>query len=185
VCAAAVFAAAVPAYGQALGDLAKQEEARRAVATKSVRTLSNADLKPSEIAPPAGAATEPATAPSCWMSRLKGRCVSADEMLSNSVAGVLTKENAPFEQKWRDYAAAIRMPLEQTQSLIATLEDVVADESRSPGERKVAEQALAAARKTLARYEQQWETLETVAGNQYLPRKWLEPIPTISSRIPQ
>ena len=91
------------------------------------------------------------------MSKSKGRCVSAEEMVATSVAGVVTKENAPFEQKWRNDAEEIRSQIERTQDSIATLEAAVADEGRSASDRKAAEKTLAGARQALAGFERQWE----------------------------
>ena len=142
VCAAAVLAAALPAYSQSLGDIARQEEARRASAAKAVKALSNADLSPTEIAQPAGASP----AESCYVSKSKGRCVSAEELVSISNAGVVTRANAPFEPNWRRDAQSIRSQLAKARSGVPTLEAVVVDERRSPGERKAAERTLATAR---------------------------------------
>ena len=179
-----MIAAAVPAYGQALGDLARQEEARRAAAQKAVKTLSNADLKPSEIAPPAGAATaatDAAAAPSCYMSKSQGRCASAEELVAASTAGALTKENAPYEETFRREAGSIRSQIEKTQASIATLERVVADAGRSASDRNAAEKALAGARQAIAGLEREWEKLERAVSNQRFPRKWIEPIPTLTT----
>ncbi len=134
VCAGVVIAAALPADAQSLGDVARQEEARRASTAKAVKTLSNADLSPSEIAQPAGAAP----AESCYMSNSQGRCVSAEELVSISNAGVATRANAPFEPNWRREAQSIRSQLGKAQSGVVVLEAAVADEGRSPGERKAA-----------------------------------------------
>ena len=179
--AIAASLAAAPVSAQSLGDIARQEEARRASAQKAVKTLSNADLDPSSIAAPPGAA--PAES-SCFWSKSKGQCVSAEEMVATSVAGVPTKENAPFEQKWRDDAEEIRSQIEKTQGSIATLEDAVADEGRSASDRKALEKTLAGARQALARFERQWEVLEMAAGNERVPRKWIEPIPTLTKNQP-
>ena len=172
---------AAPSAAQSLGDLARQEEARRASAQKAVKTLSNADLDPSAIVAPASVA--PAE-PSCYVSKTKGQCVSAEEMVANSIAGVVTKENAPFEQKWRNDAEEIRSQIEKTQDSIATLEAAVADDGRSASDRKALEKTLAGARQALARFERQWEALEMAAGNEHVPRKWIEPIPTLTKNPP-
>lgn len=182
VWAAAVITAAVPAYAQSLGEVSRQEEARRAAAKKAVITLSNANLRPAEIAPPSGAA---APAESCYMSIRLGRCVSAEEMVSNSIAGIRTKENAPTERRWRQDAESIRSQIEKTQGSIATLLRVVADEGRSASERKVAEQTLAAARLALAGFERQWQKLETDANNKHVPHGWIEPLPTLTVKVTQ
>jgi len=106
-------------------------------------------------------------------------------MVSNSGAGRITKENAPFEPTWRRDAESIRSQIQKTQRSIATLEAVVADEGRSPSDRKGAELALQGARPALAGLERQWAKLERNAGFQKIPRAWLEPIPVLSSRAPQ
>jgi len=170
-CAVLALATAAPVYAQSLGELARQEEARRVSARPAVRSLSNTDLEPSANAAPAVAA------PACYMSKKLDRCVSAEEMVANSVAGSLTRENAPFEQKWRQDAGSLRSQIEKTRRSIATLEGVVADAGRSAADRKAAEQTLAGARQSLAGLERQWAKLETNAGNQRIPRAWIEPIP--------
>ena len=175
----ALSIAAAPAYAQSLGEVARQEEARRATTQKAAIVLSNADLHPGEVAQQA--AVDP-PAESCYMSITKGRCVSAEEMVSNSVAGRLTKENAPFEQIWRQDSKAIRSQIERTQQSIATLDAVVADEARSASDRKGAELALQAARQALAGLERQWAKLEKGAAHQHVPRAWIEPIPTLTTR---
>jgi hypothetical protein len=181
VCTAVLIAAAQPAFAQSLGDVARQEEARRASVAKAVKTLSNADLSPSEIAQPAGTTPEE----SCYVSRSKGRCVSAEELVAVSNAGVITRANAPFEPNWRSEAQSIRSQLEAARHGVTVLEGTVADVERSPGERKAAEKALAAARLAVANFERQWEKLERTAMNQHIPREWIEPVPALSTRNPQ
>lgn len=176
--AIAVALTAAPAAAQSLGDLARQEEARRASAQKAAKTLSNADLDPSAIVTSAGAA--PAE-PSCYMSKSQGRCVSAEELVSASVAGTLTRQNAPLEQTFRSEAESIRSQIQKTQESITTLETVVADEARSASDKKGAEKVLAGARQALAGFERNWAKLERSAANQRLPRIWLEPIPTLTT----
>jgi len=181
VCVGILIAAALPANAQSLGDVARQEEARRALAMKAVKTLSNADLSPSAIAQPADATP----AESCYVSKSLGRCVSAEDLVSTSNAGVVTKANAPFENRWRRDAKSLRSQLETARRGVTVLEATVADEKRSLGERKVAEKALAAAQQALAGFERQWEKLERTASNQHIPRQWIEPIPTLTTRNPQ
>ena len=180
--AIAVLLSAAPVAAQSLGDIARQEEARRASVQKAAKTLSNSDLDPSAIVGPTGAT--PAES-SCYMSKSKGQCVSAEELVGTSVAGVVTKANAPFEQNWRSDAESIRSQLEKTQDAIATLEAVVEDEGRAASDRKAAAKALADARQIVARLERQWEKLEKEAADQHIPRKWLEPIPTLTKNRPQ
>lgn len=180
--AIAASLAAAPVSAQSLGDIARQEEARRASVQKPAKTLSNGDLDPSEIAAPGS--TAPA-GPSCYMSKSKGQCVSAEEMLSTSVAGFVTKENAPFEQTWRQDAASLRSKIESTQRNIATLEALAKNEARSPADRKGAERTLVSARQALAIDERAWEKLEKSAANQHVPRAWIEPIPTLTKNQPR
>lgn len=176
-----LIATALPAYAQSLGDVARQEEARRALATKAVKTLSNADLNPSSIAQPADATQ----AESCYVSKSRGRCVSAEDLVATSNAGVVTKANAPFENNWRRDSQSLRSQLETARSGVTVFEATVADEERSPGERKVAEKALAAAKQAVVGVERQWEKLERTATNQQIPRQWIEPIPTLTTRNPR
>ena len=176
--AVAMILAAAPAQAQSLGDLARQEEARRASTKKAVKALSNADLDPSAIVAPAGVAP---AAPSCYMSKSQGRCVSAEELVAASTAGAQTKENAPYEETFRREAGSIRSQIEKTQGSMATLERVVADAGRSASDRKAAEKALAGARQAIAGLERQWEKLERAVSNQRFPRKWIEPIPTLTT----
>jgi hypothetical protein len=180
--AIAVSLTAAPSAAQSLGDIARQEEARRASVQKAAKTLSNSDLDPSAIVGPTGAT--PAES-SCYMSKSKGQCVSAEEMVGTSAAGVVTKENAPFEQNWRRDAEELRSQIGKTQDSMATLEAVVADEGRSASDRKAADKALADGRKALAILERQWAKLEKAAANQRIPRKWIEPIPILTNNQAQ
>ena len=115
------------------------------------------------------------------MSISKGRYVNAEELVNASIAGSQTKENAPYEETYRRDADSIRSRIERTQTSIATLEQVVADDGRSVSDRRAAEKALAGALQALAGVERQWEKLERAVSNQRLPRKWLEPIPTLTT----
>ena len=177
----ALSIAAAPAFAQSLGELARQEEARRSSGSKSVKTLSNADLKPGDTVSPA-AIEAPALPANCYMSRSLGRCITADEMIAKSVTGTFTREVAPHEQKWRQDAAQIRSQIERTLASIATLEAVAADQRRAASDRNSAEQALLAARRALTALERSWEKFEIHAGTQRIPRAWLEPLPPLTSR---
>lgn len=180
---AALLIAAGSSSAQSLGDVARQEEARRAAGTKSVKTLTNANLDPSAIASPSGAPA--AEVSSCYMSIRLARCVSPDEMVANSVAANLAKQNAPLEPKWRDEAHQIRSQIEWTQRSIGNLERVVADQGRSASDKHAAEQALRSARLELDEYGRQWRRLENRAKTYDIPRAWLEPIPALPSPAPQ
>jgi hypothetical protein len=170
---------AAPAGAQSLGDVSRQEEARRATTKKAVKTLTNSDLDPNAITQSAGAA--PAEA-SCYMSKSLGRCVGVEELVAKSVAGVQTAQNAPFEQTYRAEAKSIRSQIEKSQNAIASLEAVIADQGRSPSDRKAAEQSLPAARQMLAGLEKQWEKLERAVGNQHLPHTWIETVPARTTK---
>ena len=176
-----MIAVALPAYSQSLGDVARLEEARRASAAKAAKTWSNADLGPSEITHPPGAAA----VESCYVSKSKGRCVSPEELVSISNTGVVTKANASFEPNWRSEAQLIRSQIEAARHGATVLEATVADEARSAAERKAAEKALTAAQHAVAHFERQWEKLERTAIDQHIPREWIEPIPTLTPRNPQ
>jgi hypothetical protein len=180
---AALLIAATASFAQSLGDVARHEEERRATAKKAAIVLTNGSLRPGEVAPPAG--DSPAPALDCYVSITKGTCVSAEEMVANSIAGRLTTENAPFEPTWRRDAESIRSQIQQTRASIATLEGVIADQGRSAGDRRAAEPNLAVARTTLADLERRWEKLERNAANMKVPRAWIEPVPVLSSRARQ
>lgn len=181
---AAIVLAAIPAYAQSLGDLARQEEARRAATTtKTVKTLSNADLRPQDITDLSSA---PPVESSCFMSISKGRCVTAEEMLALSNDKVVSTKNAPLEQGWRQDAASLRTRIQGAQNTVATLAAIAADESKPAGDRTSAERQLVGARQALANYERQWEKLETNIEAEKIPHAWIEPIPTLSKyRTPQ
>jgi len=175
---AAIVLAAIPAYAQSLGELARQEEVRRGATTKAAKTLSNSDLRPQDITSPSSAA--PAVESSCFMSISKGRCVSAEEMLALSNDKVVSTKNAPFEQGWRQDAASLRTRIAGAQHTVATLESIAADASKSLDDRKSGEHQLIGARQALAGYERQWEKFETSAEAQKIPRSWIEPVPALS-----
>ena len=181
LCLGGVIAVALPAYGQSLGDIARQEEARRASVKASVKTLSNADLKPSEIvAPSAGAPAE-----SCYMSISQGRCVSPEELVSSSNAVIAAMAIAPSEENWRQNAQSIRSQLENARRRIASIEAALANEVRSPGEREVTQKTLLTVRQSAVDIEQRWEDFEKSAVKLHIPQSWIEPIPTLTTRNPQ
>jgi hypothetical protein len=170
--------AAAPATAQSLGDLARQEEARRTTAGKAVKSFSNADLSPSEIARPSGAASSTA----CYMSISQGKCVAPEELVTNS------KVDAPSghkESEWRANAEALREELARAQADYETLVGAAADESRSPGERTAAAKLVSQQRGMIERVERKWLRLQKQAEHHRVPRAWLEPIPTLSTPPPQ
>ena len=167
---------AAPTSAQSLGDLARQEEARRVSAKKAVKTLSNSDLG-------AGAIEQRAERgePSCYMSKSEGGCVSGEQLVANSIAGAVTQQNAPLEQLFRAEAESIRSQIQQTLDAITTFESVIINRTRSAGDRTAAEASLARARQRLASLERNWEKLTKALANQGLPHKWIEPLPTLTT----
>ncbi len=177
----ALCGVAAPAMAQSLGEVARQEEARRASAKKATKSFSNADLQPSEIASPSGGST-PGTE-SCYMSISQNRCVSAEELLSYTTQNIASAELAKQEPHWRRQARTIRNQLVKAQNELETLSATASDQSRAPG--KTAERMLALRRSVVAGLEQEWEELEKQAKQLRIPRAWLDPRPTLSPRIPQ
>jgi hypothetical protein len=177
--AIALASSVVPAYSQALGDVARQEEARRAVAPKAVRTFSNADLQLQDITAPAG---ESADAPDCYMSVSQGRCISASEMIENSTNRVASDEIKKLEPDWRHQANSLRSQLEKAQRELEVIAVGAADTSRSPGEHAQAIRLLERQKQTVAIIERQWEKFESAAANSKIPRAWLEPVPKLTLR---
>src|SRR5687768_5110775 len=104
-----VVLTAASTSAQSLADIARHEEARRVSAKKAVKTLSDSDLGPSAITQPAERGES-----SCYMSKSEGGCVSAEQLVANSIAGALTKRNAPLERPFRAEAESIRSQIEQT-----------------------------------------------------------------------
>jgi len=178
---AAFILAAIPAYAQSLGELARQEEARRADTTKATKTLSNSDLRPQDAT-----GASPAPAAECFVSISQGRCVSAEEIVALSSANVLVPtQNTTVEQTWRRDSASLRARVAGAQQTVATFEAIAADDTKPPSDRKSAQRSLVTARQALAAYEWQWEKHETAAGAMRIPRAWIEPIPTLTKSQPQ
>ena len=102
--------------------------------------------------------------------------------MSTSVAGVLTKQNAPLEQTFRSEAESLRSQIEKTRHSIATLEGVIADQGRSASDRKAAEAAACggADGHSPASSETGKSSRRSV-GNQHLPHKWIEPAPPLTT----
>lgn len=183
--AAVAFAAiAAPVSAQSLGDLARKEESRRATSS-SVKSFSNADLKPSEIITPA-APGEPAPAASdCYMSKSLGKCVTADEMIANTSNNIATKEQAKQEPTWRQDAEHIRSQLARAQEELQLMTTAANDAVRSAGERAVAAKLAAQKQRIVEDLERQWDKFEKSAANDRVPRAWIEPIPTLTTRHQQ
>jgi hypothetical protein len=189
VCAAvtiACVAAAAPATAQSLADVARQEEARRKnpAAKRAVKSFSNADLAPSEIAPPAPAA--PASE-GCLTSVKEGKCIPAEEVIANSnaepsQADVQVKTS---EATIRQRADGIRQRLAKVQKEFDTVYATANDESRSPGERAAAARMASQRDGMLSSIEQQWQALEKQVADEELPREWLGVTPMFSTRTPQ
>jgi hypothetical protein len=182
---------AAPAAAQSLADVARQEEARRKTAKKAVKSFSNADLAPPEEAPtaPASAAAPAtaATAAGCIMSASQGKCVPADEVIAKSESE--PSQGDPqvkmTEGTVRQRANAARQRLEKARQEFNTLSTTAADPSRSPGERAAAARLASQRESMLSSIERGWLALEREVAEQGLPREWLHPIPTLSTRTPQ
>ena len=167
---------AAPIGAQSLGDIARQEEARRVLAKKAVKTLSDSDLGAGAIAQPAERGES-----SCYLSKSEGGCVSAERLVANSITGAATRQNAPLERLFRAEAESIRSQIEPTLDAMATLDSVIVDRTRSAGDRTAAETSLARARQRLASLERNWEKLAKALANQGLPQKWIEPAPPLTT----
>jgi hypothetical protein len=187
VCAAvavACVASAMPAAAQSLAEVARQEEARRKTARKAVRSLSNADLAPSEIAAPAAAAAEPA---GCITSIKEGKCVEPEKVAANS-QGEGTPADPQVktsESTVRQEANLIRQRLLKAQKEFEVISATADDPSRSPGERAAAARMATQRESMLASIADQWRALERQVADEELPREWLDPIPLLPSRTPQ
>ncbi|HEX4915590.1 MAG TPA: hypothetical protein VFV51_16645 [Vicinamibacterales bacterium] len=182
---------AAPAAAQSLADVARQEEARRKTAKKAVKSFSNADLAPAALdstAPAAAASpTAAATAADCIMSASQGKCVPAEEVVAKS-QGEPTQADPQVkmtEATVRQRASAARQRLEKARQEFNTLSTTADDQSRSPGERAAAARLASQRESMLSSIERGWLALEKEVADQGLPREWLHPIPTLSTRTPQ
>lgn len=148
------IAASASTSAQSLGQIAKQEEARRAATKKAARSFSNDDLGPQAIASP-----RTANAAACYQSISTGGCVTADAIIAASNAKLHGEVTRRQEAAWRDRADKIRAELATARG--------------SNNQRFIAD------------VERRWVKLETTAEAEQVPRQWLEPIPTLSTRTPQ
>lgn len=183
---------AAPAAAQSLGELARQEEARRATAKKAVKALTNADLAPSEIAIPttpspvaapadvAPAAATPA-AP-CDPAVSPDKCASAAAPDADAKA-----DPAPVqrEEDWRRSADELRRLLNKARSEYDLVAASAEDPARSPGERAATARVAAQQLRAIEALERRWERLEQQAEGVKVPREWLDPRPMLTTRTPQ
>jgi hypothetical protein len=184
-CVFVVLAFALPASAQSLADVAKQEEARRTTTPKAVKSYSNADLKPSDLPPPAPAVPAGEPESSCYMSSSLDKCVTAEELLTRVNDNTPNVELAKEEDGWRRSAEQIRKQAAKFQSEIAAYTEVADDESRSPGERGTAEAMLARKTASLRTLQERWTKLEKDAEYKRIPHKWLEPAPVFELDPPE
>ena len=175
------IAASASLSAQSLGQIAKQEEARRAAATKPARSFTNDDLGPQAIASPA--ATRPAEA--CYQSASTGRCVTADEMIAASNAKINAEVIQRKEAVYRSSAGHIRSLLAKLQEEARVLTASAANENKTPVERRSAANVLALKQRSIAEQERRWHKLVEDAAREQVPREWYEPAPTLSTRTPQ
>jgi hypothetical protein len=177
VFAAALMAAANPASGQSLGEVAQKEQSRRAAGTKSVKSFSNADLKPHEIVAPASPTSSSSPA-SCYMSLSEERCVTPEELIENS-RQFPSEEVLKAEPHWRRAAANLRTEIERVHAEIDSLGRVVANENRVPNDRRAAEESIAKLERRLENLAARWQRLEKQAADVRVPAAWLAPAPQL------
>jgi hypothetical protein len=169
---------AAPAFAQTLADVARQEEARRAVAPKGSRVYSNGSLMPGEVREQSVLDDTG----SCYMSITQNECVTAEQMLENSRSRMTVVENAPKESVIRQQAGALRGELARIQREIDTLKVQAGDERRSATQRQQAENTLADRIPSLAHAQRRWARLEKTIDEHKFPHAWIEPIPPNASR---
>jgi hypothetical protein len=189
VCAAVSIACgliAAPSAAQSLGDLARQEEARRATTTKkAVKSFSNADLAPSEIASPAPAVSTAVATP-CDPGVSKDKCPAPEDPAAEPVAAGEDPAMPPqVEADWRRNAEDIRKRLVKARADFDAVSASAGDESRIPGDRAAAERVAAQHQRFIERLERQWQRFEKQAQELDVPTAWIEPRPILSTRTPQ
>jgi len=172
---------AAPAFGQSLGELARQEEARRAAAAtpKAKKTYSNVDLGPGGVPEPAPAAADDP----CYMSKSEGKCVTGEEMLAKSESAVKVVQNAPTEAPIRAEAQKIRDELANMQREIDQLDAQAADAALPAAKRQLANDAMTLKLPGLQGLQRRWARLEKQIKDMKLPHAWIEPVP--ANALPQ
>lgn len=180
--ALALLMAATPAFAQAqsepqsLGELARQEEARRAGTAKARKSYSNVDLGPGGVPEPAPAAAPEDT--SCYVSKETGKCAPAEEVIANSAEAAKMPEAAPpSEDTIRREANATRAELSRLQSEINALQAEAVNQSLGGAKRQLAGQTLEMNRQSLERVQRRWARLEKQVRELKLPHAWIEPVP--------
>src|SRR6185436_14057979 len=175
--ALALLISAAPAFAQSqsLGELARQEEARRVAAPKAKKTYSNTDLGPGAVPEPPAAVV--ADDKSCYVSKETGKCVSPEELVARSEAKVKVVQDAPTEAPVRREADAIRGELSRLQLEIDSLQVQAGNASLTASKRQAAADALAMNRQSLERVQRRWARLEKHVNEQKLPHDWIEPVP--------
>jgi len=167
-----IATAAPPVTAQSLGDVARQEESRRATAKKSTRVFTNASLAAdAKSAPPAVAAPAPAPAGG-YVSKSTGQTVSMDEIIARSQERLAIDRKHMDENYWRRNAAGLRAQIDKAQSQV---EGLSADVERTPSQQILAARALERAEKVLADLQERWRKLEESAHYAKAPKAWLEP----------
>ena len=170
--------AAAPAFGQSLGELARQEEARRAATPKAKKSYSNADLGADAIVADAAPAAKPAV-PGCYDSKTEKACVSGEEVVANSSAAAAKPPvaDAPKEENYRSQAAAVRDELTRIQPEIEALAAQSVDAKLSADKRQLVTEQLNDKRVTLQRLQNRWARLEKQVKDLKIPHDWIEPVP--------
>jgi len=164
-----------PLAAQTLGDIARQEEARRGTGKKAERSFTNADLKVDSAAEsPDGTAV--VDTPRGFFSLSSGGYVSAEEIIARSEAAIAKGEAAKgddnrAEAYWRDRAQRIRTDRDNAQRQVTTL---AAAQPASTSEQAVTKKALDRAQAVLDNLEQQWLKLRTQAGAAGVPKAWVQ-----------
>jgi hypothetical protein len=177
----ALLMTAAPAAAQSLGELARQEEARRITSPKASRIYSNASLEPGEVTSPA---PETSTTASCYMSKREGRCVTPEALLVNTAANLEDAEKAKQKPMWQQEAAGIRDEVKRLRHEWDRLSLTVASD-RSAAERDAAKQKLSALQPLLDHQQQRWSKLEKKLTDFNYPRSWIEPAPDFAGPSPQ
>ena len=177
--------AAAPAYAQSLGELARQEEARRAAANRAVKTYSNATLGPGGVMADLTAPESVVPDSSCYMSKREGKCVPPEALLANTAANYLDAEKAKQKPLWERDAANIRLEAAHLRGELDRFYATAADQGRSDAQRAAAEKHIAMTQPLLERLQQRWARLEKRLKDLNYPRQWIEPVPDFSSTRPR
>jgi hypothetical protein len=150
-----------------LGDVARQEEARRGQTRKAARVFTNADLSSDPSAVAAAANNKEANASAT------AKPADAPAAVETATPALTPAKAEESEAVWRARAQRIQDTLDRARAAVAA--SSVPSPSENPREQELLAKLLDTAKKKLETAEQQWRLLEMQADVARVPKEWLVP----------